>query len=1005
MLRVLSLFVILVTVLFAVVSAGGQTTVDNTFKAVPAKTSSETMIQQVVQPDGRVIVFAPKMVIGGVPRGDILRLNTDGSLDTTFNYCACALTSVTHVKLGTDGKIYVGGVVPTATKIVRLNSDGSIDSTFDPPAGSNSSQITLNTVQADGKVLATIRASYLGYTQISLYRFNTDGSQDAGFTPISIASGRAVWASVSIGTLPDGRFFLGNTSGSMGSVVTLTRRNADGTIDGAWNAPSFVSANSPSDVAISEISVVDDGSIYVAGRWNSVNGMQKSNLVHLLSAGNVDMNFGSPAVLRGTQVKALPTGKVFFSGNTDISGISKIFRLNADGTIDGTYSQDASVSSISNAWAADISQRVVFVGMTANGPMFMRLQGDGSLDASFAPSIDYYGTVSVLARQDDGKVLVAGEFTQMNGVARNGFARVNTDGTLDLTFNPGTGFSSVPNKIVVQGNKILAVGPFTAYNGTAVARIVRLNSDGSIDNTFSAGTDQEVLDISLQTDGRILIGGKFTQVNSTARTGAARLESNGTLDASFAPVIGNWGIYQIMQEPGNKIIVAGSFSGVNGFNRSNFVRLNIDGSLDQTFNASVGTVGKVIRQSDGKYVIGIGAPVFQLDRRNADGTDDPSFTPDYIDVPSGNVKVREIVLQPDGSLLIAGRFDTVGGRPRRNFARLAPNGKADALFSLSGADEEIKALIADEPEKLVAGGDFSTIFDVSKPGIARLNIGQYRAKTNFDFDGDGRADFTVYRPSTGNWYELFSNNNGYTAPVFGLPGDIPVPADYDGDGITDEAIFRPSDGYWWYRSSIDNAQRAAQYGMAGDQPRPGDFDNDGKADYIVYRPSNNTWYRLGSTFGPVAPYVFGLPGDIAVIGDFDGDGKVDPAVFRPSSGDWWYAATSQSMLHRAMHWGANGDIPAPADFDGDGRADFAVFRPSTGVWYVYFSATNTWAIQAFGLNGDRPVPADYDGDGRADIAVFRPSTGIWYVSLSGGGLSGVQWGVSTDIAIPNAFLP
>jgi hypothetical protein len=129
------------------------------------------------------------------------------------------------------------------------------------------------------------------------------------------------------------------------------------------------------------------------------------------------------------------------------------------------------------------------------------------------------------------------------------------------------------------------------------------------------------------------------------------------------------------------------------------------------------------------------------------------------------------------------------------------------------------------------------------------------------------------------------------------------------------------------------------------------------------------------------------------------------SVFRPSTGDWWYAASSAGNAFRSVHWGAAGDIPVPADYDGDGKTDYAVFRPSNGNWYVTRSSDLSYFILGFGLAGDRPVSADYDGDGQADVAVFRPSTGVWYVLQSTSGVTGVKWGVSTDVAVPNAFIP
>ncbi len=306
------------------------------------------------------------------------------------------------------------------------------------------------------------------------------------------------------------------------------------------------------------------------------------------------------------------------------------------------------------------------------------------------------------------------------------------------------------------------------------------------------------------------------------------------------------------------------------------------------------------------------------------------------------------------------------------------------------------------------GGGYASVDIVeggtaSQTNIIFFNRATRTRRTAFDYDGDARADISVFRPSTNRWYELLSSDLSVAEQTFGLSGDVIAPADYDGDGKTDIGIFRPSSGDWWYLSSVDNIQKSVRWGQSGDIPRPGDFDGDGRADFVLYRPTDNTWYRLSSGTGEILITRFGIDGDKPVTGDFDGDGKSDLAIFRPATGEWWYLASLDGS-QRATKWGLSIDTPVPADYDGDTKTDFAVYRAAEGVWYIRNSRNNSISITKFGLPEDEPVPADYDGDGRADIAVYRPSEGTWYLLQSGQGFSAVRLGISTDIPTPNAFI-
>lgn len=270
-----------------------------------------------------------------------------------------------------------------------------------------------------------------------------------------------------------------------------------------------------------------------------------------------------------------------------------------------------------------------------------------------------------------------------------------------------------------------------------------------------------------------------------------------------------------------------------------------------------------------------------------------------------------------------------------------------------------------------------------------------------DFDADGRADLTVYRPSNGVWY-LNGSKRGFSAVQFGTIGDAIAPADFDGDGVTDIAVFRPSTGNWFILNSANNTFASVQFGANGDKPAPADFDADGRADLAVFRPSNGVWYQLRSSAG-FSAVQFGAAEDRPVAGDYDGDGKFDVAVYRPSNGVWYQLRSTQGFY--AVQFGTSEDRVVPADYDGDGKSDVAVFRPSSGTWYFLYSTTYSgFYSQQFGTSEDLPAPADYDGDGRADIAVFRPSNGVWYQMRSSMGFSAAQFGTLGDLPAPNAFV-
>ncbi|HLM03051.1 MAG TPA: FG-GAP-like repeat-containing protein [Pyrinomonadaceae bacterium] len=270
--------------------------------------------------------------------------------------------------------------------------------------------------------------------------------------------------------------------------------------------------------------------------------------------------------------------------------------------------------------------------------------------------------------------------------------------------------------------------------------------------------------------------------------------------------------------------------------------------------------------------------------------------------------------------------------------------------------------------------------------------------TRFDFDGDRKADLSVWRPANGDWYIINSGANTFTGFKFGQVGDRIVPADYDGDGRTDTAVYR---GGTWYLNRTSAGFTGVQFGLPDDIPAPADFDGDGKADVAVFRPSTGYWFISYSSTGAFIAVQFGVAGDYPMPADYDGDARADITVFRPSNGIWYRINSSNGTFFGAQ-FGQLNDRPLMGDFDGDGKHDLAVFRPSNGYWYAAYSSNGAMLAAPFGVSGDMPAPADFDGDGRTDLAVFR--NGVWHrVTSANNSYTGVQFGVAGDIPAPSYY--
>lgn len=378
--------------------------------------------------------------------------------------------------------------------------------------------------------------------------------------------------------------------------------------------------------------------------------------------------------------------------------------------------------------------------------------------------------VLATAVQADDKVVIGGGFNSFNGNTVGSIVRINPDGSIDNSFNTGTGFKTSHVKaIAIQDDgKILVGGRFDKYNDVSIGKkIIRLNPDGSVDNTFDTGSgfDEVVETIVILDDGEIFVGGDFANYKGTRVDGIAKINQDGTLDTTFDTNPSTFQfttpqIQAIAIQSNGKILAGGKFTKFNNITLSNVVRFNTDGSVDNTFNTGAGfddRVEVITIQDDGKLLIGgrfedfNGSFANRIIRLNANGSIDNSF-----DTGTGFSNfVFAIVNQDDGEILVGGNFSSYNGGNTPNLVRLNTDGTNDNSFNIgTGFQNTVQTIIILNDKRTLIGGWFESYNGTSIGRIARLMTGPLEVEKESlinnvkMYPNPSTGVFTINKPST-----------------------------------------------------------------------------------------------------------------------------------------------------------------------------------------------------------------------------------------------------------------
>ena len=333
--------------------------------------------------------------------------------------------------------------------------------------------------------------------------------------------------------------------------------------------------------------------------------------------------------------KVIAAGRFTFANNV---ARNRIARFNFNGSLDTGFDPGIGADGEITAAVLQTDGRIVVAGRFTSFNGFShnricRLNANGSVDQTFGLGSGINNAALALALQSDGRIIVGGQFSQIDLTQRFNLARLNNDGSVDFSFDPGNGPNGDVNAIVIQPDGAIVIGgTFIGYNGFARGGVARVLGNGVLDPSFDSGvgTGGNVFALALQHNGQIVLGGRFVQYSGTNRTFIARIFGDGSLDFGFNPAPNDW-IQSLAVEPDDRILVGGFFTGINGFGRSRIARLNTNGSVDLNFDPGAGCVGSLTNDA---------------------------------------TQVRSIALQQFGRVLAGGVFTSYDNQLRDNIVRL-----------------------------------------------------------------------------------------------------------------------------------------------------------------------------------------------------------------------------------------------------------------------------------------------------------------------------------------------